>query len=120
MSKNHDFLVIFGKNSAKNRKKSPFFHEKCIFFAFFCKKKHSGVRPLFLQNLSRPRATLPPRKTTFFRDQVLLRRLSRKTQKNKIKKKIFFYFFYLYENIFFLKKNIFIRKVSLRRVIQHS
>src|SRR6478735_7056182 len=102
MVKNHDFLTIFGKNSAKNRKKTPFFHEKSIFFAFFCKKKHSGVRPLFLQNWrlvnSRPQ-TPPP---------VSIENLTEK--KNHFfflpAKKFSLKFFYA--NFFFYKKKIFL------------
>src|SRR6478735_8580762 len=99
MSKNHDFLVIFGKNSAKNREKSPFFHEKCIFFAFFCKKKHSGVHPLFLQNLAPPRDPLFDSKAFG----------AKKKNKNK---KFFFYFYLCLKKYFFynIKKKIFFTK----------
>src|SRR6478735_2277450 len=111
MVKNHDFLTIFGKNSAKNRKKTPFFHEKCIFFAFFCKKKHSGVRPLFLQNLALPRDTLFDDGNSV-ETNFCFEGFRQKKKKKKIKKN--FYFFFMLKKIFFLhekKKIFFIRKV---------
>jgi hypothetical protein len=91
-------LTIFGKNSAKNRKKTPFFHEKCIFFAFFCKKNTRGYDPFFCK--------LAPRKfSTSNASSGVDRKFNRKKKSFFFspRQKIFFKIF-LRKFFFFIKK----------------
>jgi hypothetical protein len=79
------------------------------FFCIFLQKKTlGGTTPFFAKPRATPRHT-PPRKTTFFRELVLIEGFQYKTQKNKIKKKFFFIFFICLKIFFFIldKKNIF-------------
>jgi hypothetical protein len=99
----------------KIAKKRLFFTKNAFFLHFFAKKNTRGYDPFFCKFSRDPASHSPHEKPLFFASNFCFESFRRKKTKSKIKK--IFFLFFIYALKYFFKKKIFLRKVSLRRVI---